>query len=323
MKPAYRVLANSIDITAKIADRAGSIEITDRAGVKSDQCTISIDDRDELLEIPKRGARLEIFTGYVGGQMVRRGAFFVDEVEIDGPLRTMTIRANAVNMNGGIKGPKERSFDDITFGDLVNTIAGDNDLTPSIPEGLASRQLGHIDQTESDMQLLSRICADNGATFKVADGRLVIAAHASGKTASGKSMPAVVLQAKDCESWNATIAERGKYKSVTAYWHNLETGEREEVKVGDGDPSITLKNTYQDENTAKLAADSKLNALTRGTGTVTISGYIGDPTLMAECHAVLVGFRKGIDGERWVINSVTHSISESGYTNSIELEEKI
>lgn len=322
MQPMFKVVANGSDITQKIADRLISLEISDKAGVKSDRLTLTIDDRDQLLEIPKTGAKLEVSLGYLGEPLVRMGAYVVDEVDIEGPERQMTIRANAADMNGGIKAPKERSFPGITFGNLVRTIAKDNSLQPSIPAGLASRNLGHIDQTESDMQLLSRICTEQGATFKVADGRLVIADHASGKTASGKNLPAITIRAEDCEGWNATLSKRGKYQAVVAYWQNLATGQRVEVKAGQGTPALTLKNTYKDEDTAKQAAQSKLNVLGRGTGKVTISGYIGDPRMAAELLATLAGFRNGIDGPGWVINEVTHSLSDSGYTNSIELEAK-
>lgn len=322
MQPTFKITANSQDITKKIADRLISLEISDKAGVKSDRATITIDDRDQLLDIPKRGAKLEISIGYVGQALVRMGSYVVDEVEVEGPERQMVIRANAADMTGKIKAPKERSWPGVTFGNLVKKIAKEHSLQPSIPSDLASRNLGHIDQTESDMQLLSRICSEQGATFKVSDGRLVVANHAGGKTASGKSLPVATIYAHDCERWNATIAERGKYQSVIAYWQNMQTGQRVEVKAGQGEPALTLKNSYKDEETAKQAAKSKLNVLGRGTGTVSISGYIGDPYMSAERIATLVGFRNGVDGSGWVVNEVTHSLSGDGYTNSISLEIK-
>lgn len=322
MQVAYKITADGANITALIVDRLLSAEITDEAGVKSDRLTLVIDDRDQRLEFPKTGAKIEVSLGYVGRALVKMGSYVVDEVDVSGPAREMTIRANAADMTGKIKAPKERSWPNVTLGTLVRTIAADNGLQPAIAAGLASRNLGHVDQTESDLQLLQRICADQGATCKVADGRLVVAEHASGKTASGGNMPAAMIDASQCESWSATITERGKYKSVKAYWQDTAAAERSEVQAGSGEPVLALKNSYASETEARRAADSKLKTLTRGTGKVTINGLIGDPTMSAERTATLTGFRAGIDGGGWVINAVTHSVTGDGYTCSLQLESK-
>lgn len=323
MQPAYRIVVDgSQDITAKVADRLLSLEITDKAGVKSDRMTLTIDDRDGVVEIPRTGANIEVSIGYLGAVLIKMGNYVVDEVEVTGPSRTMTIRANAADMTGGIKAPKERSFDGITFGQLVQTIAADNGLTPSIPSDLASRQLAHIDQTESDMQLLTRIAADQGATVKVADKRLVVARRAAGKTAGGGELPLAVIVASQCDSWSCTFEERGKYKAVIAYYQDLGAAERKQVKAGEGTPALTLKNSYSSQSEAKQACDSKFESLSRGTAKVSIEGLIGDPLMSAEKIATLVGFRPGVDGSDWVIDEVVHQINDNGYTVRLSLESK-
>ena len=322
MQPAFRIIVDGkTDITAKIADRLESLEVTDMAGTKSDRLTITIDDRDELLELPRKGAKLKVSTGYVGSSLVDRGTFTVDEVEVEGPVRKMVIRANSADMAGKIKAPKERSFHGKTFGEVVRTIAKDNNLTASIPDSLAARELGHIDQTESDMQLLSRICADNSATFKISDDKLVVADHASGKSASGRELPTVIINSSDCENWSAVMTERGEYASAKAFYQDAGTATRTEVVVGEGDPCITLKHSYKNEADAYRAAKSRLHALGRSSGTCQIIGAVGDPNAFAECVATLNGFRKGVDGSGWIINSVIHSISDK-YVCNFELEKK-
>lgn len=322
MQIAYVITANGSDITDLIADRLLSADITDQAGVKSDRLTLVIDDRDQRLEFPETGAEIEVSLGYVGQALVNMGKFVVDEIDVVGPAREMTIRCNAADMTGEIKAPKERSWDGVTLGDVVRTIASELRLVPSINSELAAVQLGHIDQTESDMQLLTRLCADQGATCKVADGRLVVAKRASGKSNSGSDLPVVFIDSSDCESWSANIAERGRYKTVVAMVHNLDTGKRDEVRVGSGKPVLTMKHTYQSRDSAKRAAESRLKAVNRAKSKVQISGLVGDPMMSAELEAELSGFRNGIDGDGWVINGVTHSFTSSGYTCSLEIESK-
>lgn len=320
MQVAYKIVVNGSNITELIADRLLSAEITDQAGVKSDRLTLTIDDRDQRLEVPPTGAKIEVSLGYVGQALVRMGSYVVDEVDLSGPGREMVVRANAVDMTGGIKAPRERSWPDVTMGNLVRTIAGEHGLTPAIATELAARSLGHIDQTESDMQLLQRVCAEQGATCKVADGRLVVASRAAGKTTTGSSLPEAAISAGDCESWSATLADRSKYKSVRAYYQDVGKAKRTGVTAGKGSPVLSLKNTYATKDAAQQAAQSKFKALGSGTRKARINGLIGNPEMSAERLATLSGFRAGIDGDGWVINSVTHTFSGDGYLCSLELE---
>jgi phage protein D len=322
VRPTFRIIAAGSDITALVSDRLLDLQITDKAGVESDRLTFTVDDRDQLIRLPRKGVQIVVSLGYVGRSLVRMGRYVVDEVDVSGPARELTVRANAVDMTGGMKAPKERSWDNVTLGTVVRTIAGDHQLTASIAESLASRQLGHVDQTESDMQLLQRLCAVQGATCKVADGRLVVAGRASGQGAGGTNLPAALILARNCASWTATLADRGEYRSVKAPYHDVTTGQRSDATAGSGQPALTLRQSYASQSEAQQAADSKFRVLSRGTGKVSIRGLIGDPGMSAERPATLSGFRQGIDGSDWIIDSVVHKMSGSGYTCDIDLESR-
>lgn len=329
MKPAFSVIANGSNITSLIQDRLVSLEITDQAGVKSDKLVITMDDRDQKIALPDTGAKIEVSLGYANTALARMGSYVVDEVEVAGPLRTLTIRANAVDMSSGIKAVKERSFDGVTMLDLVKKIASDNKLTPSVSPQAAGIMLGHVDQTESDMQLLTRICAEQNCTMKVADEKLVVWRRESKTTAGdgqpgsgGKQLPTAAIAAVQCASWSATISNRGEYKSAVAYWQDTASAERKAVTVGNGEPKLTLKNSYASEDEAKRAAQSKLEVGSRAAGKVSIRDMKGDTAMSAERYAVLTGFRTGVDGSDWLITSVTHRLDSNGYTCDVDLEQK-
>ena len=114
------------------------------------------------------------------------------------------------------------------------------------------------------------------------------------------------------------MAERGKYGAVTAEWHDKATAKRETVKAGDGDPIFKLRRSYPDATQAQAAAEAKLAALDRGTGTMEIT-LPGNPDLMAEGVINLSRFRSGIDG-RWLLNRVTHTIGNQGFSSSLSAE---
>lgn len=322
MQPAFKVVANGVNITPVISDRLVSLEYTDQAGVKSDRLVIVLDDRDHRLQIPDRGANVDLWLGYSDGPLVRMGAFVCDEVEVSGPPDQMRISCNAADMTGSIKAPKERSFHGITLGDLAKTIAAENGLQAAVAQALAGVDLGHVDQTESDMQLLTRICADNGGVCKIQDKRLIIAEHAAAKSVSGQDLPAMAVAASDVGGWSATFADRGKYKSVKAYYQDKGAAERKSKTAGNEKPELTLKQTYANAAEAEAAAKSRFRTLDRGKETVTLRQVVGNPNYAAELELTLSGFRSGVDGGDWITTSVSHRLSGAGYTCDIEAERK-
>ena len=97
MKPAFKITADKKDVTALIAERLVSINITDETGLVSDTCEILLDNRDEKLEIPPRGAVLEVSLGYEDKPLTKMGSYIVDDVEASSPPLQMRITGKASN----------------------------------------------------------------------------------------------------------------------------------------------------------------------------------------------------------------------------------
>ena len=93
--PAFRVVANSQDITDKIMSRFKSLRITDETDNNSDMLELQLADHDpsDPIQLPPVGAELEAFIGY-DGDVRRMGLYICDEVEISGYPGSMT-RARA------------------------------------------------------------------------------------------------------------------------------------------------------------------------------------------------------------------------------------
>jgi len=319
MKPAFRILVNGSDITGIINDRLVSLTVTDEAGVKSDRVELVLDDRDQRLAIPPRGATMEVLLGY-DTRLVSKGQFTIEEIEVTGPERHMTLRGNAVGASKGSGAAKEVSWDDTTVGKIATSIAAKHGWKPAISKEIADIEIPHIDQHENDLQFLSRLATDNGAVAKVAGGRLVIAPTGEGKTVSGQAMPTITVQCTSTTDWTMTLTERGNYKGVKAVYHDTQTAQRGEAIEGeDGDNTHNLPHTYPTKAAAQRAAKSKHKALQRGKDKFSISNMPGDPTLAAEATLQANGFRDGVDGA-WSVITVAHRITDSGYTCAIECE---
>lgn len=318
MKPAYKLTVSGTDITGLVQDRLLMLTITDEAGVKSDRLELVLDDRDQRLAIPPRKAVITAAIGY-RDKLVSKGQFTVEEVELAGPDRTMTIRANATGATKGAGAAKQRSWDDTTLGGIARSIAKKHGWTAAISPDLDKIEIPHIDQNENDLQFLVRLAADNSAVAKVAHNKLVIAPHAEGKTVSGKAMPTVTVSADRVSDWSMTLAERGGYTGVKASYHDVKAGERGEAIAGeDGENATTLPHTYATKAAAERAAKSRKASLERGKATFEFS-MPGDPTLEAEISVNATGFRTGVDG-KWTVLRVAHRLTPEGYSSAVSCE---
>lgn len=84
MQPVFKILANNDNVTELIKERLIRLSITDEIGFVSDAATIVIDNHDDQVEVPARGAELEVYLGYDVDALVKMGKFMVDEVELSG-----------------------------------------------------------------------------------------------------------------------------------------------------------------------------------------------------------------------------------------------
>ena len=220
------------DITQTVADRLMSMTIEDNRGFEADMLDLQLSDHDGKLALPPRNATIQVAVGWAGEQLIDKGKYLVDEVQFSGAPDTLTIRARAADLKGSLSTQKERSFHSIKLGALIEQIAKENQLESHCAKEYAEQTIAHIDQTnESDINLLTRLAEQYGAMATVKNGVLLFMPLGQGKTASGKSIPAVVITKQEGDSYNFSIAESGNYKAVRAYWHNPDTGKRGEITV--------------------------------------------------------------------------------------------
>ncbi|MDA0782438.1 MAG: hypothetical protein O2942_09275 [Proteobacteria bacterium] len=169
--PDFQVIADSNDITAAIRKGLLSLRVTDEAGFQSDKATIKLDDRDGKIALPNTGATLDISLGYVETLLIRMGLYIVDEISVESPPQSMSIRAHAADMGQVLKAPVTKTWGKITLGDLVNNIAGKHGLTPRITDELSAFEIPHLVQTEeSDLHLLTRLALTHDAISKPING---------------------------------------------------------------------------------------------------------------------------------------------------------
>lgn len=334
----YRITANDRDITAMIRKRFLKMTLQDSAGEDSDTVAIELDNRDDLIRLPPTGAELKVWIGEPG-KLVFKGAYEVDELEEPLDDQALVIHGKAAKMLGGIKAPRDATFDDITFGGLVTKMAAEHGYIPAVSPDLAGHVFTHIDQrAESDMNLLTRLSRELGAVAKPVAGRLVVVPKGQAKTVTGNALPVIPINDRQNSSGRVTIQERNNYSSVVAFWFSeaeqrkvpavaavvagvvavfeapADTGEAVADAASVTGARYTIRKTYTDAKAAQEAAVAKLKQLSRGKSTMSINRPL-TPEIVAECHLDVTNHRQSAN-RLWQVESVTHVVGTGEHSYS-------
>ncbi|MDR0182420.1 phage late control D family protein [Lysobacter arvi] len=318
--PAFRVTLDGQDLTDRIAPRLIDLTLTENRAGEADQLDLRIHDHDGRMALPRRGVTIAVALGWKGGEMVDKGTFKVDEVEHSGPPDIITIRARSADLTAELRNRRERSWDSTTLGAILTTIAGEHGLTPRIAPALADRAIDHLDQTESDAALLTRLAKQYDAVSTIKAGHLVFAPIGSGTTTGGEPLPEVVIHRRDGDTHTYRTASRDEYSGVRSYWHHKAGATRKSVLVGDSGNAKRLPNTFASETEARQAAHSEWERLYRGAATLSVSLAMGHPEIYPEQSARLAGFADEISDRKWLIAKATHSLTDRGLTTALDME---
>ncbi|PBI79735.1 hypothetical protein A9993_08280 [Rahnella victoriana] len=216
---------------------------------------------------------------------------------------------------------------------------------------------------ESDAKFLTRLATRNGADVSVKAGKLLFLKAGSGTTASGKPIPTMTIERADGDRHQFAIADRGAYTGVTAKWLHTKDPKPKKKKVkiqrkpkfrqlralqhpkakaakatvavktpeakegeymaGEADNVYALTTTYASKAQAMRAAAAKWDKLQRGVAEFSINLAMGRADLYPETPVQVKGFKRVIDDQSWIITKVVHSLSNGGYTTSLDLEVRL
>lgn len=312
MTPEYRILADDNDVTASFRGQLVSMTITDKQGTDSDELEFIVSDAGGRVVLPRRGVMIRVAIGWQGQPLTDKGTYQVDEVEHSGPPDQVRVKGRAAQMQGKIKSQRDDSYTGQTLGQILTAVAQRHGIKPAIDPTLAAQPIAHIDQTnESDLNFITRLGKDYGATATVKDGRLVFLPAGSGQSASGKPLPPATLTRRQGVSHSFTISDReGGDSGVQAQWRDLGAAETKTAVAGSTDgPVKTLKTVYPTPAEATAAAMAVKTEAKRKQREIRITCDRGMPELIAGQPIRLSGFRAEIGEVPWVVEECTHILT--------------
>ncbi|REE92628.1 phage late control D family protein [Cupriavidus plantarum] len=354
--PAYRLKQGDKDITQRFKGRLISLTHTDNRGFEADQLDVELDDADGILDLPEKGAMLSLGLGWQDTGVVDKGRYKVDEIEHSGPPDRLTIRARSADMTGSnLMVRREKSFRNQTISSIVSAIAQHHALPAFVAWSLGKLVVDHVDQTsESDTSFLTRLAKDYDAIATIKQGRLLFIKTGEAQSASGIALPAVNITRAAGDTHSFLVADRENYNGVKAYYQDARRATKGEVVIDasnavkvvtkpatpakkgkkkkktvanvierpnpNPDNVKVLRHTYASRTNAERAARAEWFRIQRGVASFRITLARGRPDLFPELPATLTGWKPQIDNTPWVITKVTNSLSDRGYTTTLDLE---
>ncbi|KIR18952.1 Phage late control gene D protein (GPD) [Pseudomonas fluorescens] len=320
MQPTFRIIADGKDITTLINDRLLSLRTSDKPGMESDDFELRIDDRDQAVALPSRGAGIEVYLGYTGQALTRLGRYTVDEIELSGPPDTLVIRGKASDMRGSGKTVRSGSWENVPLQQIVRDVAARNGWQPVCP---VQTKVPRVDQlNESDYNFITRLAKQYDCTAKLADGKLLVMPRQGGQTASGKNLSPVVLRRSDLSRYQFRLGDRNTQKAVRTKHQDKKSGALKVVELDNDDlpnglPAVhTDRHIYPNKSAAEQAAKARLAAFNRSSAGVRLE-MAGRTDVFAERSIIVQGIKPGLDGE-YLAEAVEQLFTSSGWTTTVE-----
>lgn len=332
---AYRITVDGTDVSSAFAPRLIALEIGDGDGGKTDQCSITLDDAEGLIVLPKPGATIEAMLwwqdpppGASPGAVQFTGV--TDEPRSHGSRhsgRILTITAHSADLKGKGKGKRSKHFDKKTFADVAKDLGKTAGYTVTVDADLAKIERDYwCCANESFLAWGRRMAAELGATFKAGGSKAAFVSRNSGASTSGKALASVAATVGvNVISWDmAPLLSRGLYKDAKARVYDHKKAKWSSVSKSIGSSGAEADHhdcwKHADEGRAKDRARSNAADCQRQQG----SGHIeidGDPAAQAQARVTLTGARPGVDGT-YTIKCARHRYGRhSGWTTSIEVEQ--
>lgn len=320
MKPTFRIVADGKDITTLINDRLLELRVSDKPGMESDDFELRIDDRDQAVALPTRGASIEVYLGYTDKALTRLGRYTVDEIQVSGPPDTLIIRGKASDMRGSGKTVRSGSWENVPLQQIVRDVAARNGWQPVCP---VQTKVPRVDQlNESDYNFITRLAKQYDCTAKLADGKLLVMPRQGGQTSSGKNLSPVVLRRADLSRYQFRLGDRNTQKAVRTKHQDKKTGALKVVELDNDDlpnglPAVhTDRHIYPNKSAAEQAAKARLAAFNRSSAGVRLE-MAGRTDVFAERSIIVQGIKPGLDGE-YLTEAVEQLFTSSGWTTTVE-----
>ena len=319
-QPIWELTVNGVDISHGVANRLMSLTLNDNRGLEADTLEVELSDHDGKLAIPPKGAVLELSLGWHTTGLVYKGAYIVNEITHQGAPDTLSITAMSADLKDTLKAKKERSFDQTTLGKIIDQIAIEHKLIAKVHTELADKDIYHIDQNESDINLLTRLADEFDAAASIKDDYLLFTPIGKHSTASGQDLP-YLLVTRDLGDSHSYSETADIVSGVRTYFYDTNKKDKVQILAGNEDENVKeIRYVHRDEKSATDTAIAVYRKAQRAVAHLSYKLAMGQPELIPEMPVMVYGIKDSIDRMDWTLTNIKHTLDGNGYTCQLELE---
>ena len=321
--PVLKLTADDKPLSDQVMARLMTLSVTDNKSLDADELTITLDDHDGALALPKRGVKLQCWLGFVDAGVHDMGTYIVDSSEWSGSPDTINIKAKSADFKSSLKDGRSQSYHNTTLGEIAEAVTKRQQLTLSIKPELTTLDVGHVDQTdESDIHLLTRLRHQYGAVVNIKHGKLLIFTANTNVSASGHPLDITVITRQTGDQFRYSVEDRqSDYDNVSASYQDTKTATRKTVNNNEAKTKTRrLKGTYKSKEAATAAANAEAKRIKEEQAKFSITTAYAYPAVTTESPITLQGFKAEIDALKWTVDKATHTYGKSsGLTTQLDL----
>lgn len=326
LQPSVVLVLAGANMTEYVQKNLLSLTYTDYLEGESDTLDVELEDVKGQLQgpwYPTHGdvmiASIGYEKGYLRGEWLPCGEFQIDEVAVNGPPDSVTIKGLAAGTEHKLRTPSAVAYDETTLADIAGQVAERNGL--KLEGDIADVELIRVTQAqERDLPFLRRLADEYGHAFTVRDGKLMMYKRSDLKAQA----PRRKVKREDVSSWQFQDKITHVVESAAVSYHDPLTKETYTGEAADSESKIRrhsrdahkINIRAETPEQAQLKADAALERANEDQTTCTLT-MMGAVDLTAGTNIDLEGWF-AMDG-KYQIKQSTHSISRGqGYTTSIE-----
>jgi uncharacterized protein len=319
----YSITVGGQNITSIVSPRLIDLTVTDKAGTHSDTASITIDDTNGTVRLPRVGDPVMISLGSTGSgfDLVFEGT--VDEVKAKGDRgsgRTVCVTAKGLDTTQKAKEPQKQHFDEQTIQSILNTAGGQCGISVQCLDGLGGLKRKYLEmRDESFIHLGERIAREVGGNFRIKGKTAILKKRNTPGEGSVVAAWGVNLHSYDI----SPRLGRPQFNQTLSRWYDKEEAEWKEKQVGtsvrDGKAKYAARYVAPDEDeaTQRCESDKATTERDQAEGTVTIEL---NPNAKPDGICIVATGKPGCDGS-YLIESVSHRISRgSGGSTTLDLK---
>lgn len=317
--PMFKIVMNSKDITAVLTPYIVSVSYTDFVEGEADTLDIRLEDADGRFRgawYPAKGQTVELSFGFDGAPLQNAGRFEIDEIELEGPPDTVTIRAIAAGVKSPYRTRQGRTYESTTLDAIARTVS--HRLKLQLIGKIDPIQITHITQIhENDLTFMRRLAGEYGYAFSIKGTRITFFKHKELRAAK----PVLILSRTDLTRYHLRDKIMGVAATAQVSYHDPKTKRLRHYKVQNthldtSADAVKLNVRAESNSQAKAKAQAVLDGGNQDATQLDLTVY-GNPKLVAGINFKLANMGR-FDAVYHIVKSHHNMDRNSGYSTDIE-----